>query len=168
MAAYPFVASLGLSDRAKANSVVTIKVPELQRGKVLIVSVQGLPLVFLKPDIQQAESISLLNAHVWDINIKSYNKDLDAYVYWGLSTRYGCSLSHHEQQGSRLKEWSNDAVWYGGYWDHSCEVSYDYAGRAIKNHKYTFNGYTKQVENLQVPSVFHKTKNGYVVSILQR
>lgn len=168
MAAYPFVASLGLSEKAKNNSVISIEVPKLESGKVTTVSVQGLPLIFLKPNINQLKSISLLDAHVWDDNIKSYNKDLDAYIYWGLSTRRVCLLSHHEQQVSQLKEWSVDATWFGGYWDPSCEVSYDYAGRAIKTYEYTFNGYTMKVENLKKPSVFHKTKNGYVVSIPQR
>lgn len=167
-AAYPFVASLGVSDKAKNNSVNSIEVPELEEGKVTIVSVQGLPLFILKPTPQQAESIRRLNDHVWDANIKSFNEDIGGYVFWGLSTRWGCKLSHHQQQVSRLKEWSADAIWLGGYWDQSCEVSYDYAGRTIKTYEYTFNGFTGQFENLQTPSVFHKTKNGYAVSIPQR
>ena len=52
--------------------------------------------------------------------------------------------------------------WRGGYWDERCEVSYDYAGRAISNAAYTFNGYTGPWPNLRSPRV---RVDGLVVTV---
>jgi hypothetical protein len=121
----------------------------------------------LRPNQEQKESILLLDEHVWN-KTNRYNSELDIYVYWGYSTKWGCTLDHKEPQESLIKQWKNNAKWYGGFWDNWCEVSYDYAGRAIKTWKHTFNGYTFQHENLKVPSVFEKNGDSYFVSIYER
>lgn len=168
MSAYPFVASLSLSDKAKHDSIVTIQIPQLIPGVINEILVNGIPLIVVKPDEKQTQHLGVLDSHVWDKSFTSFNKELGAHIYWGLSSRRGCLLSHKPEGKSNITEWSEDNVWYGGFWDYSCEVSYDYAGRAMKTYSYTFNGFTGQFENLSTPSIFRKGSNGYVVSIYQR
>jgi Rieske Fe-S protein len=164
---YPFVASLKPSAKAESESYITLKLPALETGVVKIIPIKGNNLLLLLPSKEQIQSISILENHVWN-KTKKYDNELGGYVYWGHSTKWGCTLEHKEPQESLLKEWEKDTKWLGGYWDGWCEVSYDYAGRAIKTWKHTYNGYTFQHENLKVPTVFEKSGESYIVSIRQR
>lgn len=168
MAAFPFITSLGPSEEAENQSVVTINIPELEPGKVTKVIVNNVPLFILKPSENQKQSIAQLNEHVWDAKTSSFNEELEAFVYYGLSTNRGCILSHKAPQDSVLMKTKSEAQWFGGFWDNNCEASYDYAGRAIKTYELTFNGLNKQFDNLHSPSVLQKTKNGYLVSIFTK
>jgi Rieske Fe-S protein len=165
--AYPFASSLKPSAKAENESYVTVKLPTLEPGVVKRIKIRNNYLFLLRPNQEQIESISLLDGHVWDKTTK-YNNDLGLYVYWGHSTKWGCPLENKEPQESLILHWNINAKWLGGYWDGWCEVSYDYAGRAIKTWEYTYNGYTFQHENLKVPTVFRKAGDNYLVSIYQR
>lgn len=170
LSAYPFVASLRLSDKAKNDSVSTIEITELKPGAVYKYDVNGIPLFILKPDEEQTTSLAFLDSHVWEPNVNTFNHEIGAYVYWGVSTKWGCLLAHYDQEnGSTMTRWQpSESKWFGGYWDYSCEISYDYAGRAIKTYNYSYNGFNGKYENLHSPSIFRKAKNGYIVSIYQR
>jgi hypothetical protein len=165
--AYPFALSLKPSAKAENDSYVTVKLPKLETGIVNKIKIHNSYLFLLRPNQEQNESISLLDDHVWD-KTKKYNSDLEVYVYWGHSTKWGCPLENKEPQESLILHWNKKAKWYGGYWDSWCEVSYDYAGRAIKTWEYTYNGYTFQHENLKAPTVFRKVGDKHLVSIYQR
>lgn len=166
--AYPFIASLNPSAKALNDSLVSFELPELVPGTVYSVDVKGMKLFVLRPNQAQTEAIKQLDPYVSDKSITTYRKDIGAYVYWGYSSKWGCSLEHQPPQNSRLRDWSEEATWLGGYWDWWCEVSYDYAGRAINKYEYTFNGYTWPGKGLRSPAVFQKSGTKYVVSIYQR
>ncbi|QSP94194.1 hypothetical protein LPB19_13490 [Marinobacter salinisoli] len=149
----PFLSSLAPPEAAKEEiKKIELNISELKAGEVYSFTVQGRPVLVLKPSLEQEKSIELLNDHVWDRDHRSFG---GAYVFVGLSTsRKGpCLLEHKPAQESWLKSHDKDSKWYGGYWDHSCEISYDYAGRAIKDYPYTFNGLDDRAENLSSPAV---------------
>ena len=164
---YPFLSSLKPSEKAENNSYVTIELPLLETGTVKRITINNNYLFLLRPSREQKESISLLDSHVWD-KTRQFNKELGIYVHWGHSTKWGCALEHKEAQESLIAKWKQNTSWFGGYWDGWCEVSYDYAGRAIKTWEYTFNGYNFQHKNLKVPTLFRKIGDNYLVSIYQR
>jgi hypothetical protein len=166
--AYPFMASLAPSERAVNDSIAVITLPPLEPGTVYSTNVNGSVLFLLKPNQEQLEAIKALDAHVWEITSNSYKPELGIYAYWGHSPKWGCSLQHQPPQESRLLEWDENAKWLGGYWDGWCEVSYDYAGRAIKTYRYTYNGYTWYPKSLRTPRVFEESRGVYLVSIYQR
>lgn len=166
--AYPFIAALSPSARAVNDSLIVVTLPNLEPGVVNSVDVAGNTLFVLMPSEEQLEAIRALDALVSKLSADSYRKDIGAYVYWAHSSKWGCPLEHKTPQDSRIKEWDKDAKWLGGYWDWRCEVSFDYAGRAIKTYQYTFNGYTWDAEGLKTPKVFKKNGDKYVVSIHKR
>lgn len=166
--AYPFIASMGVSAKAKNDSLIQIEIPPLKEGIVSRVDVNGVQLFILRPNEEQSRSIKTLDDHVWNKEVTSFRHDLNAYVYWGMSTKWGCPLEPWPAQESRIKRWDENANWAGGFWDGHCEVSYDYAGRAIKTYRFTFNGYRAEHPNMDSPTVLQKQGNGYVVSIWQR
>lgn len=166
--AYPLVASLSPSAKADNDSFVVFDMPPLMPGIVYSENIKGVNLFLLKPTHEQLASIKLLDAHVWNPEIQTYNPELGIYIYWGHSPKWGCPLEHKPAQQSRLVEWDKTAKWLGGYWDSWCEVSYDFSGRAIKTYSYTYNGYTWNQKNLKTPSVFHESHGKFYVSILQR
>jgi Rieske Fe-S protein len=166
--AYPFITSFRPSARALNDSLVIVELPTLEPGVVYSVDVKGMKMFVLKPTTEQAAAIKQLDPYVSDSSINSYREDIGAYVYWAYSPKWGCPLEHQPPQASGLREWIENAKWLGGYWDWRCEISYDYAGRAINSDKYTFNGYTWSDRGLESPKVFEKSGAKYVVSIYQR
>lgn len=166
--AYPFIGTLHPSAKALNDSLVLIELPKLEPGIVYSADVKGMKLFVLKPNEEQAASIKRLDPYVSDSSISNYREDIGAYVYWAYSSRWGCPLEHQPPQISRLRDWAQSAEWLGGYWDGWCEVSYDYAGRAIYRYEYTFNGLAWPGKGLKTPAVFEKSGTKYVVSIFQR
>ncbi|MDC7824808.1 hypothetical protein PQS90_06590 [Pseudomonas sp. BLCC-B13] len=166
--AFPFIKSLSIGPKANNASLVSIDIPQLTTGHLKEIEINGLKLYLLKPSKEQAEAIKKLNAHVWDSSINSFNNELGAYVYWGHSTKFGCPLELKPPQESPILQWSQKAEWLGGFWDWRCEVSYDYAGRAIKTYEHTFNGYTAEFPNLENPRILKKQNGKIIVSIYQR
>lgn len=145
--------SLSPSAQTLNEAEVVLPIAPIVSGKVQVFNVRGSPLFLLRPDDQQRQSIAILDAHVVDRNSKAYVAELDAFVYWGVSTNRGCNLEHKIPQDSLLLQWAPDAVWLGGYWNPWCEVSYDYAGRAIDSYEFTFNGYHGRFPNLERPKL---------------
>ena len=168
MVSYPFYASLKISAKAEDESLKVIQIPDLVRGKIERIDVNGEYLFILKPSISQEESIEHLNNHVWSRDRSSYKTELEAYVYWGFSTKWGCPLKHKPPSESLIIEREESAVWLGGYWDDWCAVSYDYAGRTIKTYGYTYTGYNAELPNLRTPTVFRRGRHGYTISIIER
>ncbi len=166
--AYPFFAALTPPARSDNESLVLIELPPLVPGTVYSVEVKGVRLFVLKPNEAQTASIKTLDAYVSSSSLRNYRSEVGAYVYWGYSSKWGCPLEHKPPQSSRLHEWHDNAKWLGGYWDAWCEVSYDYAGRAINQYEYTFNGYTWPHRGLDTPEVFERSGDKYLVSIYQR
>ncbi len=165
---HPFFESLGLSKKADNDSLISIEVKPLTLGELQIVDVKGKKLFLLKPSNAQLQSIQALNGHVWDANSHAFNEELGAFVYWGHSTKWGCPLELVPSKESRLLAWEPAAQWLGGYWDQQCEVSYDFAGRAIKTYGFTRNGYKQKHPSLESPTIFEHSNGKYIVSIYHR
>lgn len=163
-ATYPFLASMQPSAKAVNDALVLIELPILEPGVVNEVDVKGAKLFVLKPNQAQKEAITELDPHFPDASYSSYQEDIGAYVYWAYSTKFGCPLEHKPPQDSRIRRWVDEAKWLGGYWDYMCEVSYDYAGRAISRYEYTYNGYSWPHDSLYRPKVFEKSGDKYVIS----
>ncbi len=165
--AYPLVQTLRPSARALDDSIVQLDLPELVSGVVYSLDVHGVPLLLLRPNEAQRAAITELDDKVWDSRSMAYHEALGAYAYWGL-TRYRLVEEHHAEP----LPWERAEMrWLGGYvespWGGS---SYDYAGRAIKEWRYTYDGfaYSHPVPNLRTPSVLAMEGGRLLVSIYQR
>jgi len=152
-AVFAFLSSLSPSERARANAELAIPLKDIPTGAVLQFDMGGRPLFVLRPSEEQWASIRMLDAHVRDSEIRSFFEPSGVFVYWGSSSRRGCPLEHVPPGPSRLLDLSPSARWLGGYWDPICEMSYDYAGRAIATWEYSGNGFVSPYENLASPSV---------------
>ena len=92
--AVPFTAALAPTPGSMLESVELIELPELQPGVVHEVRVGRVPLLILRPTQAQQDAIKRLDPYVSDPTIRTYQKELGAYVYWGISSRRLCGLSH--------------------------------------------------------------------------
>ncbi|TAH45434.1 MAG: hypothetical protein EYC71_06465 [Gammaproteobacteria bacterium] len=160
----PFLRSLSPSSSAKANASLVVQLSELQRGVLKVVENPYKPLFILRPSAEQLRAIESLDGHVWNTAQISYANEADVFIYWGISTRFGCALQEKKASRSILLEFSDDGTWLGGYWDPACQVSYDYAGRAIKSHRFSYNGYVAEVPNLEAPR-FRRVDNKLIVTL---
>ncbi len=167
---YLFVASMRPSEKALNDSMVAVTLPSLEPGIVYSVDVGGYVLFVLKPNKDQIAAIHFLDSHTSNASTNAYKTDLGVYVYWAYSSRWSwrCPLEHYPPQESSLLQWNKNAKWLGGYWDPQCEVSFDYAGRSVQRDEYTYNGFTWKPEGMKTPSIFEKTGDRYIVSILPR
>ncbi|MES9981634.1 MAG: hypothetical protein ABW107_23220, partial [Candidatus Thiodiazotropha sp. 6PLUC5] len=116
-------------------------------------------------DNEQWDSIKYLNKHVWNKSNDSYIEALGLFIYWGHSTKFGSPLEHHPKNETIPPGWWDDRKWMGGYWHPWDEISYDYAGRAIKTRIHTYNGYNADYPNLQVPKI-RPSGTSLVISLL--
>ena len=122
--------------------------------------VGGKPLYFIKPDASQKQAIKELNAHVWNKSLSNYVPELNAYVFWGLSSRWGCTLKHYPKN-----KVSYSLKWLGGFSDERCNVGYDYAGRTIKTEKFSFYGRIIELPNLIKPNIRAGENGNFIVSL---
>ena len=153
------------SGRARSDAELVFPVPELVPGQLVIVHVGARPLFILRPTEEQRASVATLDAYVGNVTSDAFVPALGAYVYWGLSTKFDCELREQRPQDSRLLGMDRSARWLGGYWDPTCEVSYDYSGRAIKEWRFTFNGYTGSYPGLSKPCL-RITDGNIILSLL--
>jgi hypothetical protein len=161
-AAVPFLLSLAPSERARNSATFVLPLPVLEPGRLAILRINERPIFLLRPNEEQTRSIALLDGHVWNASKGNYVRELDAYVYWGTSTKWGCLLQDKPAQDTGM---TKKGEWLGGFWDPACEVSYDYAGRTIKTWEFTFNGYTGEFTNLVQPK-FKVEGGNLIVSLL--
>jgi hypothetical protein len=147
------IGSLGPSAQAFADAEVVLQLSPIIPGEIQAFHVHGRPLFILRPNREQQENLARLDAHVADRHSAAYVPELDAFVYWGISTNRGCDLQHKPPQVSMLLEYNPAAEWLGGFWSGVCELSYDYAGRTISSHEFTFSGYRAPSPNLSKPKL---------------
>lgn len=152
-AAYPFLSSLSPSERTKNNAEFAFPIPDLREGQPLTLHVNGRPLLLLRPDAHQLESIAKLDQDVWHADRDNWVPELNAFAYWGIGSPFGCELQNVPVGDSTFLPPSYHHNWLGGYWDPRCEVSYDYAGRAIRSPDRAFNGFAPEVPNLRRPQI---------------
>lgn len=160
---YVLVRSMNPSDRAIAEAQYKIVLSEIKEGVLTEVDSRGGPLLVFRPSEEQWADIKFMDAHVWDTRHSGYNEEHDLFVYWGISTRFGCELSHLPKGESRIAEWGG--VWLGGYFDHCHDSSYDYAGRTIRTYEYTGSGFTLEVPNLRSPN-YEIYNEGLLIKLL--
>lgn len=160
--AVPFVGSMA----PRASAIVEVDFPELKVGVPVRIDVDGSPLLLLLPNDNQLASIAALESHVVDKDYVTFRPEIGAFVYWAIGTRReNCGfLEEQPPQPSRLGDWNNDAKWLGGYWDPVCEVSFDYAGRAIKTYEYSYIGFVGDYPPLETPLVLKKSGGKLQVS----
>ncbi len=148
-----FLSSLAPSTKAKSNAEFVMPIPKLESGTLITLRVNDRNVFMLRPDAAQRKSITQLDAKVWNAAQDAYVPELDAYVYWGISTRWGCILQEKPAVEYRAVSEDGKKQWLGGYWDPICEVSYDYAGRTIRSQAFSYNGYTAEFPNLAKPKL---------------
>lgn len=158
----PFGRALSPTAAARSEAQAIIDLPALTPGQLVQVDVAGRPLFLFRPTAAQRAALASLDGEVWQTESRAWQASIAAYVYWGLSTRNGCRLEEIPSQATARS--LPEGEWLGGYWDARCEVSYDYAGRAIRNRRYSWNGYSREVANLAVPAVFEAVGERYLVS----
>jgi hypothetical protein len=139
-----------LKPNAKANTdhePIVVYLKNLQVGVPFIIESRGRPLIVLKPTDSQKANIQLLNEYVANPETGSYFPEHDLYIYWGLGKKNGyyCLVRHHPKPRYEGQKWK------GGYLSLPCDISYDYAGRAIKDRDFSYIGYGGNFANLQAP-----------------
>ena len=146
-----FFGYLGPSDAARPKEVAEIHIEEIraipQGDFVRVIGPDGIAFVF-KPTPEILEELPLLDDSVFDPEIESYVEELGVFIYWGISTRFGCLLLH-APRGS-LEHFPN---WPGGFYDPCHDSSYDYAGRTLSDPNLSYARFVKEVSNLYVPEV---------------
>lgn len=146
---YMFINSLNPSAKAIANGEYVIDLTDIEIGKLKEFNIQGKPLYLYRPTDEQWKDIYFLTSHVWNTEYSGYDDTTKIFIYWGLSTSIGCKLEIHPKGKNLIS--TSGGIWLGGYFDVCRESSYDYAGRTIKTYEYTYNGWTSEVRNLDVP-----------------
>lgn len=149
--------SLRPSAQAVAADEVELPIAQLVAGRIVRLSVRGRPVLVLRPTPEQMRSVRLMDAHVWNPSLASFKPVIDAFVYAGTDTRFGCELMQVEPGESTLVKYpapGRDAEWVGGYVDRcGFAASYDLAGRAIRTRSMTYSGFDAELRNLDTYDV---------------
>lgn len=147
---FSLVASLAPSQKARALAgAPTVSIADLvatEPGAVRFVEAYGRPILIFRPSEATWRGLKMLDAHVWNPKIAGYSEEFNVFIFWGFSTKLGCNLKHFPPGVVWDQERPN---WNGGYFDPCGDPSYDYAGRTIKDVRYTVNGYAAEHPNLR-------------------
>lgn len=161
----PFASALKPNVVARNNSTDYVTLSPIRAGEVQRVTVRGKTLFILRPSPEQWQGIHQMNGHVWNPELSAWNSQLKAFVYWGSSTLWGRMLfvmpsateysSYAATHQGETMPWERlypNPRWLGGYWSYD-DVSYDYAGRAIKDADYSAEGFELPVPDLETAHV---------------
>ena len=148
-----FVAALARtfapSQRAFNNAEHRFAIAPLQAGELQILELSGRrnsQIFIYLPTLEQTEMLKKLDEIVQDKQSRALRTQTGAYVFWGHGTRWGGILKH--VSAKRIDEGFDRARnWPGGFLNQHEEVSYDYSGRTISNHRFTIIP-NHQAENL--------------------
>jgi hypothetical protein len=156
LAAIPFLSPLFPDGSQDAPPTTEIDIGDLVVGQPRIIELSSTrPLIVLRANRVQRDSLVRLDAEVWDRTIRSEIDEAGVFAYWGLSTGKfgGCRLAHYAPGRSRLDAAGKGSRWLGGYWAAGCDASYDYAGRAIKSREYSYSGHVARTPSLRSPEI---------------
>ncbi len=149
-----FVGYLGPSE--KANSLRPYSeydlrlIQEMAPGEVIEdLGVDGFVVVF-KPTADQWDELELLSTAVFDPSMTTYHEDLGVFAVWRIGTAAaGPCVLQHAPKG----RFSHQPMWPGGFFDPCFDVSYDYAGRTIRDREYTAVNWGPEAQNLRGPDL---------------
>ena len=116
----------------------------LAPGQQGLVIVAGNPLFLFRPTAEAWSDLEALRQFT-NSDIASYNDTYDVFAYWGVSTYLGCLVLHVPKGDQDAHE-----QWLGGYRDPCHDVSYDYAGRALRGPVQFTRSNQRVVADLQV------------------
>ena len=134
-----------------SRNIVRFSIQDLALGEARRVVVHNVPFMVLKPSRTMLESLEQLDKHVWyRQRPKPLSGPDNIYVYSPIGERCPVvKMPPRDQDPFDLKR-----KWLGGYVDPCRDVSYDYAGRVIRTHEYTNNGYSRGLPSLYVPRYY--------------
>lgn len=150
-----FITSLAPGERAR-TSLVRVDLASLAPGQVKLVTAD-LPIYVVAQSPEMEKDLKQISEHVWDRRIATEYVGQDGrkfFIFIGVGARNerndGCMVTHYPK--NRTNEYRRgEAVWLGGFWDMCRDLSYDYAGRTIKDTKYTYINFTRDSANLAQP-----------------
>lgn len=136
------------------SASVVIDISNFAIGEPKIIELSpSRPLIILRANREQLDSLAALEPHVWGKNVDAWMISSRTFVYWALSTGKfgGCRLKHVPPAKPPVTETDDAKGWLGGYWGAGCDASYDYAGRAIKSPQYLYGDYAGRSQSLRAP-----------------
>lgn len=111
--------------------------------------VDGFVVIF-KPTADQQDELERLSEVVFYPQITTYHDELGVFAVWGIGTSdAGACVLMHAPKG----HFSHQPRWPGGYFDPCFDVSYDYAGRTIRDREYTAVNWGREADNLRGPDI---------------
>lgn len=127
-----------------------IDIDQLQHGQTVLV--EGLfPYYVVVQSDEMLRDLTRLTPHVWNERMAAEYTDKNGrkyFIFYGISTaKPGCAVRYIPKLIPHPYR-PREAVWLGGFYDGCRDVSFDYAGRAIRDHGYTFVNFTRPVKNL--------------------
>lgn len=139
-AAWPFLASLAPSERAKAlGAPVTVDISKLQEGQLLITTWRGSPVWIVRRSTEMLNNLKAVESHLRDPESQEEQQPLYAQnefrsvnpeilVMIGRCTHLGCSPSYRPDYPAE----DLGADWKGGFFCPCHGSKFDLAGRVYK------------------------------------
>lgn len=139
--AVPFSKALSPNIAAENNDILIVDMPLLKPGVPVALKAGGRRFFLLSPTAAQLNDLHVMDAHVWHPDYGNWSPDVQMFAYWAESTRFGAILQE-KAVDQALRDRFNDRLqpWHGGYMNEWDDMSYDYAGRTIKDGDYTYYG----------------------------
>ena len=136
------------------NSVLSVDLSSLQKGKLMTVEWQGVPIGIYRRTNGDIDNLRKLKKYILDpvsnnqselpswwkkmsvdmesefltTDIRSQSEDF--FVFNRVSPIYGCMVTHISQEDAELSGFSKN--WLGGFFDPCQKVAYDLSGRVFK------------------------------------
>ena len=143
------VSALGPSAREKSK-IVSINLSGIAPGQVKMVKA-SLPLYIVSPTDEMLGDLDILSDHVWDRKISTeytMSNGTRYFIFYGVQKVVPSCLPKLYKKDEPNSYRADSAMWLGGFWDLCRDVSYDYAGRTIRDIQYAYINFSRKLPNL--------------------
>jgi len=144
-----FVSALGPRAKARSN-VINVSLSSITPGQVVLVGT-NLPVYIVSPTNEMLSDLDYLTDHVRQRRISTEYRASNGdtyFIFYGVRNDFPSCLPKLYRKDEPNTYRSDNATWLGGFWDVCRDISYDYAGRVIKDIQYAYINFSANVSNL--------------------
>jgi hypothetical protein len=162
--AYALTSYISPSTHINPATALYIDLKQVEAGKVQTLDHPRGTIFALRPSAVQWNTIKTLDAHVSTANDKALSNfyaPANMFVYWARDPNRDCPLEHFPAAETLNNVQGDGRRWLGGFAHPTCEISYDYAGRAIANADFSKYGLASNYRSMRRPEL--KIENNLLV-----
>lgn len=143
------LSALGPGAKEKSK-LISVNLTDIVPGQVKLVDA-NIPVYIVSPTEEILSDLNTLSNHVWDSKISTAYTTSNGtryFIFYGVQKKVHSCLPKLYKKEEPNSYRTDSTTWLGGFWDTCREVTFDYAGRSIKDIQYSYINLSRKSSNL--------------------